>query len=421
MSEDNVPKAFDEQSGASSFVEKTFSYFMFLPFTLAPFLAVLFPKALAFALPVCGVLGAGVLFFGLKQKPALLKGPLIYAACVLVLATASFFWAIYPDGVLERVAKLAPLILFSLLFMGVARAGRGFISLPCLMAGILAIASLSALLLSADILSNGYLYRLSRGALDAPLYSTAVYNKGSIVIMVMALCAYMLHPAGPTLKRALWLIPLALMLYVVQSQATQVGLALALLLYFAFPYKFRWAWIGAFIFVVMGFAFKPVIAPMAYDEFAQSVQNMGYMQQAYAAHRLEIWDYVSREIWSSPFIGHGIEFTRNFDGFDSAKVFLPEVNPMHPHSFILQTWLEFGVVGIALALSGIGILMKNIYMIEDIRIKRTAFSTLAVLTFMASITFGMWQGWWVVFILTVAALFIVAATPDTSTPQKHQG
>lgn len=409
MSEDSVPKAFDEQSDVSAAAQKLFSYLMFLPFMLAPLLAVQFPKALAFMLPICGLLGAGTLFFGLKQKPEMFKGAFIYAVCVLALAAASFLWAIYPDGVLERVAKLAPLLVFSLLFMGTARAGQSAISLPCLMHGILVVSSVSAMFLSADILAEGYLYRLVRGALDAPLYSTAVYNKGAIVIIVMALCAFMLHPAGPTLKRAVWLIPLGIMLYMIQSQATQVGIVLALLVYFLFPYKYSWAWIGAFMLIVMGFAFKPIIAPIAYDELAQTVQDMGYMQQAYAAHRLEIWDYVSREVWASPFIGHGIEFTRNFDGFDSAKVFLPVVNPMHPHSFILQIWIEFGVIGVAFALCGVGFLMKSIYGIEDMRVKRTAFSTLAVIMFMASITFGMWQSWWVVFILTVMALFVVAA------------
>lgn len=407
------PNAALESSGASPFITKVFAFFMILPFAAAPVLSVHFSKSLAYIMPACGLIGALVLFAGFKRIPDLPKGLMTYAGAVLALAAASILWAFYPDEATERVIKLVVLIVFSLLFIGTARAGRDQIPISGLMDAALIACSFAALLLTADILNDGFFYRLTRGELETPLYSTAVYNKASIVIAVIAACAFLLHPAGATLKRAFFLIPLIGMLYFIQGQAIQVGVAIGLIIYCLFPYKFRWAWLVAYVLIVAGFAAKPIIAPVAYNELAQSFQSVEYMQQAYAAHRLEIWDYISREIWASPFIGHGIEFTRSFDGFDSAKVFLPEVNPIHPHSFILQIWIEFGMLGAVFALIGIGLLMKSIYGIENVRTKRTAFSALAVLMFIASITFNLWQSWWLVFLLMVAALFMmVVKTPD---------
>ena len=81
---------------------------------------------------------------------------------------------------------------------------------------------------------------------------------------------------------------------------------------------------------------------------------------------------------------------------------------MHPHSFILQIWIELGALGIVIAFLGIGALMRAIYKITDVHIRKTAFAALTVLVFIASVAFGMWQSWWVVFVITVAAMFAVS-------------
>ena len=36
------------------------------------------------------------------------------------------------------------------------------------------------------------------------------------------------------------------------------------------------------------------------------------------------------------------------------------------------------------------------------------FASLAAMIFIASVAFGMWQSWWVVFVITVAAMFAVS-------------
>ncbi len=402
MSEDSV-------SEKQSVAVRLLTFFIALPFASAPVLSVFFPKILAFIMPVCGLTAAGILFFGFSRKPKLPQGLLNYAILVLALIAASNLWAFFPEEALDRTIRVLALIPFSLLFIAVAYVGAALVKRDIIMHSVLVSASIAALILSVDILSDGYIYLLTRGEPDTELYSTAVYNKGSIVIMVLGMCAFMLHSSGPTLKRAVRLLPIALMLFVIQSQAAQVSLALGAAVFLLFPYKYRWAWVGSFMLVAIGLAIKPLIAPTAYEQLAESFQSVGYMQQAYAAHRLEIWDYVSREIWSSPVIGHGIEFTRSFKEFDSARNFLPEVNPMHPHSFILQIWIEFGMVGVALTIAGIGALIRAIYNIEDANIKRTAFAALASVMFIAGITFGLWQGWWLAFLMMIAALFVLVS------------
>jgi len=394
-----------QQHGVAS---RLLTFFVFLPLVTAPFLGVLTPKAIAYVTPVCGFLGAVFLWLAYGKKPIFPKYVWFFTLIMLALVGLSGLWAVYPDEAFKRAIKLFLLIPLSLVFVGVLLAARPSINISRLMQFTLIACSLSAVFLTIDIMAEGFLYRLIRGELDSMLYSTAVYNKGSIVIMVMSLCAFMLHPSGPSFKNLVWFVPIVAMLFVIQSQATQIGLMLAVFIYAVFPHKYRWAWIVAFVFVAAGMIVKPFIAPELYNSLAQDVQQLPMMQQAYAAHRLEIWDYVSRQVWKSPFIGHGLEFTREFDSFDSRKVFLPEVNPMHPHSFILQIWIELGALGIAIAFLGIGALMRAIYKITDMHIRKSAFAALTVLVFIASVAFGMWQSWWVVFVITVAAMFAVS-------------
>ncbi len=72
------------------------------------------------------------------------------------------------------------------------------------------------------------------------------------------------------------------------------------------------------------------------------------LNRASASQRLEIWDFVSRKILESPWIGFGVDTTRSIE-FQGRMVYYPNSFVLHPHNIALQIWIEFGALGISLA------------------------------------------------------------------------
>ncbi len=87
--------------------------------------------------------------------------------------------------------------------------------------------------------------------------------------------------------------------------------------------------------------------------------------------------------------------------------------PLHPHNAVLQVWLEMGAVG---ALIGLGLLLsilRAIVRIKDNRLYRAA--ALGMFSYglaLGSLSFGIWQSWWLTSILLSAAYLI--ATMETA-------
>ena len=121
-------------------------------------------------------------------------------------------------------------------------------------------------------------------------------------------------------------------------------------------------------------------------------------------YRIEIWHRVSQLIAERIWLGYG---------FDAARYLgKPGVSPivfLHPHNGLLQVWLELGAVGAALflgwALSCAAALLQSSARTPVLAIVAATVTALAVFW---SISFGIWQGWWISAIgLTLCALAVV--------------
>lgn len=130
---------------------------------------------------------------------------------------------------------------------------------------------------------------------------------------------------------------------------------------------------------------------------------------ASAAHRMLVWNFTTEKIAESPFIGWGLESSREMPGAKGpppekmlAKFFLegPEVAgwiktsellPLHPHNASLQLWLELGMVGAL-----IGALLALLVGREAGKTEWpvVAGAMLASYTVTAMLSFGLWQEWW---------------------------
>ena len=397
----------DAVSASKEQYNKALVFILALPFIVAPIAGVHFPKINAFVLPVCGLFGLVAYVLSYRAIPPLPKGLVIFILGALAVVTLSLINIPDNDDSIERVKKLWILMPFSAVFVALCAAGK---TLPTqkLFRVVKIICAIAACILTADLLTGSPFYKYTRDMSDSDPFSTAVYNKGAIITALMGLSAFLIEKK--TRLDYLLVLPLFVMLACVQSQAVQIGAAVLFVIYFFYPYIFKYKalWIVTFLIIVAGGMGKPFIVSYLYEYCAKTLSTTPVMNQAYAAHRLEIWDYVAKEVWSSPFWGHGIEFTRSYEGFESAKQYLPSASTTHPHSFIMQLWIEFGVGGVILALTAIGWFMRSIYNISDNQTKRTALSALLVMLFMADITFGLWQSWWLVFMFMLTAFFALA-------------
>jgi len=119
--------------------------------------------------------------------------------------------------------------------------------------------------------------------------------------------------------------------------------------------------------------------------------------------RIFIWKSASKIIADDPILGKGLNTSRvistskdfvvysktNYTNRGSVPI------PLHPHNFILQIWLELGAVGAVILISILLAINRAIYTSFDNIIARSAaygsyFTALSV----ASVSYGIWQTWW---------------------------
>jgi O-antigen ligase len=152
-----------------------------------------------------------------------------------------------------------------------------------------------------------------------------------------------------------------------------------------------WALIGG---VVIYFASAPLIAHLVTGALHPHELPGQIGKQSWAV-RLDIWRFVSREIFANPILGWGLDASRAW----------PNDIPLHPHDAALQLWLELGALGPCLAaLFWSWLLARVAVLTEDDRIMGAAAAAAAAayLT-IGALSFGVWQEWW----LAVGALAIV--------------
>ncbi len=144
--------------------------------------------------------------------------------------------------------------------------------------------------------------------------------------------------------------------------------------------------------VILGFPF-----------FVQALDQAGVIEglvpkigDSWAA-RLQIWSFAAERIAEKPLVGWGIDASRTFD---------PNI-PIHTHNFVLQVWLELGLVG-ALIFTGLwGLLFWMASRAgegDDASEPGYAMAMLMVFFVIGNLSFGVWQEWW----LAMAALATTA-------------
>lgn len=118
-----------------------------------------------------------------------------------------------------------------------------------------------------------------------------------------------------------------------------------------------------------------------------------------AKHRLFIWNFVAKKYIENPIAGKGMRASAYFQDTEENSVHyegtrLPLL-PLHPHNNFLQILFETGIIGFTLFLSIIYEYLTGLSKIKDPDYKACAYSAISCYLIIGSISFSVWQVWWV--------------------------
>lgn len=127
-------------------------------------------------------------------------------------------------------------------------------------------------------------------------------------------------------------------------------------------------------------------------------------------HRAAIWQFVGERIADKPVLGWGMHASRTMPGGHEKISGSAELIPLHPHNAPLQIWLELGGIGAALMAALLGFLAVNC---NGPPLRRAVLgATLVTAAAIASLSYGIWQGWWFATLWLLAAM-AAAASPES--------
>lgn len=379
---------------------------------ILPVVAALAPRLLAYLPGLTGLGGTLAFRYLSGHWPDFPRRLFVWIGACVALCAASALWAIDPAFALLRSGKIALILLGGGLLVALARSagdreaalfGR-FFPIAVLAAGALCLFNLYA---------NALLYQLLHGDVRQDIKNFSFLNRSTVFF---TLCLFTALAVAASRERALTrrslLVALGLvtapLLYKTHSQSAQAAFAVGLLGFLLFPYGRKAAWfvLGGGLCALLLSA--PFLAQFLFKHAALPLADMSWFSKGYAANRLEIWDFISRKALEHPFHGFGVEATRFIKDFETARLYTPSSEVLHPHNFALQLWIEFGVPGALLGAGFLNFVLLRIHALER-RAQRMALPTFLAVLFAASTAYGLWQSWWLGTFCALAAFSIFGA------------
>jgi len=356
-------------------------------------------------LPVLPLITGAVLLKLSKTPFTVSKTALIVVPLVLAFLWLSAVVLAPSDDAFERVGKLSIVAVLGTLFLSVLYAGRRFTS-PHFSKILLGFCSVAACFISAEILLDAPVYNLLRPDATTEGYTMSVFNRGALVVTFSSLLVLYLERFSMKKWVYLLYVPIIVMLFLVESQSAQIAALSGVLFFFLFPFAQRWAWGMLYILLAVGCLSAPFAIQKIYQQLPDTVQDAPLLHEAYVGSRIEIWDFISRKALDKPIIGHGIEFTRDYEDFETKGRFLESNRILHPHNAVLQIWIELGLLGIMAFLVLAALFSIRIYHIEDDRIRRASLSIASVFFLVTTFSYGLWQGWWLGLMFVLAGIIV---------------
>ncbi len=175
-----------------------------------------------------------------------------------------------------------------------------------------------------------------------------------------------------------------------ESESAQLALLLMVIVHLAWKINSVWTMRAFTLALVITILALPVIMDGLFALIKASAL-WDFRPGTFAA-RVTIWESISGLIKSAPFIGNGVEVIR-VEGVLGGANQGPQMHH-HPHSFLLQTWVDLGFVG--------AFLMAGCFLATSDMIRRVPGDGGRMLILVATgilsiwaVSHGMWQAWFV--------------------------
>lgn len=379
---------------------------------LMPMVAAFSPRFLAFAPGLIAVIGALAYRGVIGHWPVLSRPYMILVFGISALCALSSLWSFEPLDILKKSAGIFFILGTGAVLYSLCKAlDKQTDSLRTTLQRYFPVVMIIAVLVPVtDLLTHGFFYYLSREQVHD--FNPSSINRSSIALLFMApITVWFLYDGASFAKYrgvlfGAFNIVLWILFYKTDSQTAQLAAILFLVLSFAFFYPSQKVWIGLGGIIVVALLSTPWVLQFLFDHLAHFMRDHVLLQRAFAAERLEIWDFVARRALEQPMYGFGLEAASYIEHFDSQKIYVPLDHVLHPHNFALQIWLEFGAIGAALASAAIIAVLRAIYKLGPVNAQRILPLFLGVMV-AAATSYGLWQGWWLGLftILPVLCLF----------------
>lgn len=395
---------------------------------LAMPLGVLAPMQLAtlvaIAAVLCAVLGWRVLCKGPHAPLAFLIPLVLLVAWMAITA----LWTVDVPFTLIETARFALMTLGGLILVAAARAldARGRQSVGgWFMAGFV----VGLAILAFEIATEGLLLRSAWWmlGLEKRFIFSVTYNRATTAIAALSWSAalFFLQRRAP-LVAIIALMTGAFLVQDLQKWASLIALLLGTVVFGAALLSARVTACILAAFVVLLLAVAPILPRtiLAPDAVVRAYPSIAFSEY----HRILIWDFAATRIAERPILGWGMNSSRVMPGGkDMAQTDVPgrtrgtgdapvELMPLHPHNTPLQLWLELGAPGVLLtAILAVTVLLLAARHPAGPMARAACLSTIAGVIAIASMSFSMWQSWWMGVIWLAAALLVAAAPASERT------
>ncbi len=405
--------------------DKHFPFIFMLLLSLTPILSIETPRILCFWPVLTGALMSLWWVTIKKEKLLFSKTYAISVIAMSALCLVSSFWSINPAGTFEEAAKASLILIASIPLIGLMRAVPVSLIRPYFWIFPVCV-GLAAALSAFELAYTMPVYNFLRAEkLDDLWDNTAVMNRG-VVCVAFAYFIGLLFIIKMTAARYIRIIllcvmtvPTLSMLYLTQSQSGQVAFAVAALGAVICPCRYKLSYKTLWLLIGTCMLITPTIVYGAYALLISDGQDIAWLKDAYAGNRVEVWQFVMAYALDNPLYGFGMEATRFVEYFDHAKIYHEDTSVLHPHNFSIQTWMEFGIIGVFLACALFAFIVKGLHQTPSLPDRQIATGLFLSVMTVAAVGYGILQSWWLGEVIFLIALYqFITKSETTETPEE---
>lgn len=393
---------------------RTDRFYMFftIALSLTPILSIEIPRFLAFWPLIIGLCASLWLFFGEKRKVSLSKPYYIGAFVISALCLLSTLWSISPNEALKDALVASVILMFGGLIVSTCKSISPADLKPYSWMFPVAVI-IAALMCSYDLFTDMSLYKIIHSKTIEDNINSSVMNRAVVCTSFSYLIALLFINNATTSKNIQIALTITLsaavilMLSLTQSQAGQLMFIVGIAAIATFPVRFKASYYVLAALVIAGLFTTPIIVELMYSTLTDYAQANQWISEAYVGNRVEIWNFVIKYAMNNPLYGYGIEATNYVRHFDHEYIYHKVPTVLHPHNFSVQFWIEFGALGIAITAGIFSTFINYLSKIENLFTRKVLTSVFIVSMIAASMTYGMWQSWWLgqlIFMIALSSL-----------------